>query len=207
MKKIKDSRFLCIDFVNSNPFQDKTIEGLIKTFIFYLKEKGEKFDERSLALQWKEIVRREIEELKRIQDCMKQFIEYSISKSQTSTESDENFRKAKNLLLSETEKYHYPQFEYLAILERDFNVVKNLMVPGLCYHLIEFDRENYWDRVIYCKQCHKIFIRKTDRSQKFCSDRCRFRYHNKEKVRSGEHRAYMRNWRAERAINSVNTKK
>lgn len=210
MKKIKPEDFLCIDFVNSEPQVDKVIKGLIKSFIDSLRVDGVGPDERLLALRWEKIVRSNIGRLVDTKKTMDQFIRYSILKAQsgsgTGPEMDKDLHRIRHFLRNEGEKYYDPKYDDGDIYnKKDFNVVKNLMIPGLCKDLIDFDEKNYWDRMKYCSECKKVFVTKTRRVQNFCSDRCRFRYHNRERIKSGNHKIYMRNWREKIERSSVNT--
>jgi hypothetical protein len=46
-----------------------------------------------------------------------------------------------------------------------------------------------------CKECNKSFRPKTLREQWFCSNRCRFKYHNTNRIKSGKHARYVKQWR------------
>ena len=201
MKKIEIPKFLCIDFVNSKFPEDKVIKGLVKSFIRKLKGDEERFDERPLTMRWEKIVGSRKEYLVEIKKVMKQFIHYSILNSQsgsgTEPEMNVDFNRIRHYLRNKAEKYNDPEYDPGDIYHKiNFDVVNNLMIPGLCWDLIEFDKKNYWDRMIYCSECEKVFITRTLRIQNFCSPKCRFRYHNREKVKSGRHKIYMKEWRA-----------
>jgi hypothetical protein len=43
-----------------------------------------------------------------------------------------------------------------------------------------------------CNECGAVYISKTVRNSKYCSDKCRMGFHNKRRIESGEHAAYKR---------------
>jgi hypothetical protein len=46
-----------------------------------------------------------------------------------------------------------------------------------------------------CRECKKFYISKS-LSSKYCSDKCRMAYHNRKRIKSGEHARYKRERRA-----------
>lgn len=47
-------------------------------------------------------------------------------------------------------------------------------------------------RLRLCPNCEKIFLQKNSRKKRFCTDGCRFRFHNRIRVENGQQASYMR---------------
>jgi hypothetical protein len=76
-------------------------------------------------------------------------------------------------------------------------------ISAINYFLVEFLRPyNNVSRFHCCKNCDKYFISSTKRKAAFCSKKCRQGWHNKERIRSGEHAKYKRKKRLEGAKES-----
>lgn len=70
------------------------------------------------------------------------------------------------------------------------------------YSLLEFLLHNDRRKLNYCEECHKFYISKSVRKQRFCSKKCRLTWHNRIRIESGEHRDYKRKKRKEGAKES-----
>ncbi len=53
-----------------------------------------------------------------------------------------------------------------------------------------------------CSECNRFYATNTIRKSKFCSDKCRLKWHNRKRIRSGEAAAYKRKKRREGAKES-----
>ena len=69
----------------------------------------------------------------------------------------------------------------------------------LVKHILADEKREY---VRKCEECKRFYISKTRRERKFCSDKCRLKLHNRERIKSGEHAAYKRKKRKEGAKES-----
>jgi hypothetical protein len=68
----------------------------------------------------------------------------------------------------------------------------------IIYDLINFwIDENLRKRLHQCRGCNKFYISKTLRFSIWCSDKCRLKYHNTLRIKSGKQAAFMRNKRLE----------
>lgn len=70
------------------------------------------------------------------------------------------------------------------------------------YSLLEFLLHNDRRKLNYCDECDNVYISKSIRKQRFCSDRCRLAWHNRKRIKSGEHAKYKRKKRMEGAKES-----
>jgi hypothetical protein len=107
MKKIEETRFLCLDFINCDLSRNLTIEGLVKTFLHpptyrYLQSVTSEpgcFDrDRS---KWKRKLSENIETLREIQGCIADFVDRSVGRIQSKTIAGET--RIKNSIVSEAE--------------------------------------------------------------------------------------------------------
>ena len=203
MKKIADNRFLCLDFVNSDLSKIKTINGLIETFIHILKNEGYEFNQQSIAPQWEGKIHKRFEQLKKLQEQMIQFINYSLACTHGNDLIDEDFHRINDFMADESSQFKFvddspdklKKSYFDSIVRSQIDVVKKFVVPGLCYDLMALDKEKYWDRIINCLECNKFFIPKTRRYQLYCSKKCRDKHRNRERVKSGKWAKYMKQWR------------
>jgi NAD-dependent dihydropyrimidine dehydrogenase PreA subunit len=72
----------------------------------------------------------------------------------------------------------------------------------ISYSLGEFLLNNDRKKLNPCDECHKFYISKSIRKQRFCSDKCRLAWHNRKRIKSGEHAKYKRRKRIEGAKES-----
>jgi hypothetical protein len=82
---------------------------------------------------------------------------------------------------------------------------KNLdaYISAIYHFFVEFLKPfNNINRFHHCKNCNKYFISQTKRKAIFCSKKCRQDWHNKERIKSGEHAKYKRKKRMEGAKES-----
>jgi hypothetical protein len=200
MKKIEIPRFMSFGFVNKDLSSIKTVKGLTKSFTRVL----EISDRDPFSIRLMGEIYEEEEDLRRLQKLMIQFVELSIKRFQRSNSIDKEYDKIKGVISDESSKFKLfgdSRWSYReAILESKGNIVKDLVIPGLCYDFMEFkkysDRHGYWGRIKKCLECHRFFIRKTDRYALYCSKMCRDRNRQRKKVKSGEWAKYMKEWRA-----------
>jgi len=84
---------------------------------------------------------------------------------------------------------HISYDAHYGILETEIDVaIAQIMMMGQGY---------IFSLVGKCPQCQGYFIKKP-KNKRYCSDRCRYDYHNKEKVRTGKAAETMRRLRIEK---------
>jgi len=76
-----------------------------------------------------------------------------------------------------------------------FEQLPGYILTALSLDVVSLSKDGYWDHVFSCKQCGKFYRLKTRRKHPYCSDGCRYRWHNVVRNRTGEHKRYMREWR------------
>ncbi|MDY6987956.1 MAG: hypothetical protein SWQ30_07845 [Thermodesulfobacteriota bacterium] len=77
--------------------------------------------------------------------------------------------------------------------EVDFRFVFVDFMSGIAgYSLAEFLTKNDRRKLKRCKECGVFFKSKTTRKADFCSDPCRWNWHNRTRIESGEAREYKR---------------
>ena len=81
------------------------------------------------------------------------------------------------------------------------NPIREILNPTFYYALKVISEDKFLKyRGISCKECNKRFLPKTLRNQSFCSNGCRYKFHNSVRGKSGEHTDYMKTWRQKRKI-------
>lgn len=102
------------------------------------------------------------------------------------------------------EKPFFTEKEFLKLRSGDeeLGLADYYDIP-LIYCFVEFVKvpENK-KRLKSCQECQKFYISKTLRESKFCSDHCRLKYHNRQRIESGENAEYKRQKRREGAKES-----
>jgi hypothetical protein len=79
----------------------------------------------------------------------------------------------------------------------------NAYMSAINHFFVEFLKPfNNISRFHHCKNCNKYFISQTKRKAIFCSKKCRQDWHNKVRIKSGEHAKYKRKKRLEGAKES-----
>ncbi len=67
------------------------------------------------------------------------------------------------------------------------------MAKHLSYVLIEFFRiKDSYKSIKICDECRNFYISKIIRPQRFCSSKCRLKWNNRKRIKSGEHKEYKR---------------
>jgi hypothetical protein len=69
---------------------------------------------------------------------------------------------------------------------------KDQLLLDVTYCLIQFLKYEDRRKVRRCDECGEFYISKTLRESKFCSDPCRFRSYNRERIKSGKAKEYKR---------------
>jgi hypothetical protein len=82
------------------------------------------------------------------------------------------------------------------------NSFRQSLISAAFYSLTEFLLQNDRRKLKFCDGCYKFYISKTIRNQRFCSSKCRMKFHNQRRIESGEHREYKRKKRMEGAKES-----
>jgi hypothetical protein len=191
MKKIEDTSFFCIDFVNCDLSEDGRIDSLVKPFLDY-PGYFVKCDMANYGIshrnpsRWRGSLLKNIETLKKMQEWVVDFVDRSIDYIQSNqTEDGETVKWS---ILKKVNRLGNPFFG--SVSDRVTNFVT--------YELFETLKHLYggdcWYRIISCSKCNKFFVARTVRTQRFCSDKCRWNYHNKEKRVTGKHTEYMRKY-------------
>ncbi len=73
----------------------------------------------------------------------------------------------------------------------------DVIKPVVFWDIREFF--SHEEKLLYfhiCETCQRVFISKSRRKQRFCSDWCRYYFHNRKAIRTGKHAKYMRQKRA-----------
>jgi len=88
-------------------------------------------------------------------------------------------------------EYGYPKkgFPSFLLIFKNFpDYIKYLLVLLISKKEIQ--------RLKQCQQCRNFFFGKTKRESKYCTNECRYDFHNKRRTESGEAKGYMRRMRA-----------
>ena len=134
---------------------------------------------------WKGRLIRNRQTLEKIQKCLADFVTRSIGQIQRSTRTDNT--TVRDSILRRANKL---RLRFRLVSDR----TTSLMKGELFRDLMGLYRGDCWNRIIRCPKCNKFFVAKTVRPQRFCSDECRWNYHNKEKRATGAHTQYMRKY-------------
>ncbi len=200
---------MSLDFASSDLSDIKTIKGLTKSFTDVLPI----FDRNPVAIRLESELHKEKKDLRTLQELMIQFIELSIKEFQGSHSIGGEFDEIKGFISDESSKfrlYDDSRVSYReaiwesktnkAIWELKTSIVKDFVIPGLCYDFIEFktylDKCGYWDRIKKCSECKRFFIHRTHRTAMYCCKKCRDKSRRNKKIESGEWAKYMKEWRA-----------
>ena len=84
-------------------------------------------------------------------------------------------------------------------ITRRFNTFMQSIVH---FSLAEFLFNGDWRKLRRCEECGDFYISKTRGYSKYCSSKCRMKYHNRRRIESGEARKYKRRKRKEGAKES-----
>ena len=119
-------------------------------------------------------------------------IQYNSSRPNVLTITDENY-------LIENP----PAGQKISLREQSPEKWYQTMKKHLSYVLIDFFRiKDSYKYIKICDECHKFYISKIVRPQRFCSSKCRLKWNNRKRIESGENKEYKRQKRAEGAKES-----
>lgn len=79
----------------------------------------------------------------------------------------------------------YPEFPYR-------HVFNNYLRSIIAHSFYDFSTNFNQKQLRICQQCNNFYISKTLKQSKFCSDNCKYAWHNKKKIESGELKKYKR---------------
>lgn len=77
--------------------------------------------------------------------------------------------------------------------------LNNFIFSAALYSLFEFIIKHGREKIFLCEICGRFATKKTNREKKFCSDECRYMYHNKKKIQSGKMKEYLKDKRSKGA--------
>jgi hypothetical protein len=215
MKKVQNKKILCIDFLNSDPTDMKMVNSLVESLSSSVSENcwlGKPgYHHKKMVI--KKLIGRvsaHREELRKIHRNIGLFLKSFINSNNPSfynsiiSDAQQELKKLESWTRADfmpvKRIYRIGRFKGYIFTDkktvyRPHDVITAMIEPFLISDLRHLYENGYWNRIKNCLECDKFFISKTLRNQLFCSNKCRFKYHNKEKVISGHHKDYMKQWR------------
>jgi hypothetical protein len=177
-------------FINSNLSARESVNTFISDILDYLESSGFTYSSKSRkyhAHLWIRKVYLQIEKLKKFRREIASFVRY-ISNPRCNFTDKEYYKLQRDLILRKAETISKRKYV-------DSFSPKELM-SIVCGALMLLTQDKFpFFRPRLCKECKKSFRPKTLRDQWFCSDKCRFKYHNTNRIQSGKHSQYMKKWR------------
>ena len=193
MKKIRDRKFLCLEFANSDLSKTATMSCLVKHFLRLLNRISSKeYDswsevpagvDKKDKFYWRARLMLGRKALRKIQERTIEFVKFLLAPR----ESEESKFAPLLRVLFRDEREHIRTY-----FGSDFKFPISLVLEAICLSLQKLYAELSRKRVIACSRCGKFSISKTRKPRKFCSDKCRYAHHNEEKQRTGKHAVYMK---------------
>jgi hypothetical protein len=229
MKKI-ENKLLCLEFLNSKGFDNKIINSLVgRIFLIAGKNSwlcGNKYRKNKVSWIFSRRIRIRQEDLKKLQESMisllrnfinfpnnpdfLNFINYKIPEYKQKLEilklgTRTDFLGKKWVWRAKRRFGLVFKHTVRGPVGPQYDIINDIIEPLLFIDLAQIEENGYRNRVKNCFECDIFFITKTQRQQLFCSDKCRFYYHNSKKIKSGNHRNYMKEWRAKNKNRYMNT--
>jgi len=195
-------------FINSDLSRREGVNTFIKDILDYYESIGGKYiydREEAYADRMKEKAVPIVEELKKFQKKINPFVKY-IFNPNSDFRDKRHYRFLISYVLPKAEKIMGGQdIHHISLYDGRWRQnIHYISLYGrylafywfVCHALMVLteDKFDYFETRL-CRECNEPFSPKTLREQSFCSNRCRFKYHNADRIKSGKHARYVKQWR------------